>query len=93
MLFNTGRPEKRTRLLKTRFELLELEDESPHIFGPVIFDRYASQPDTEEFVILTLAHFAVWYEVDTQHETADNRVSKKGAAHPRSKLQIDMGWV
>ena len=57
VFLNTTTPEKRTRLLKSRSELLELEDDSSDIFAPSIFDRYASRLDTPEF--------AVWYDVDT----------------------------
>ena len=89
---NTCRPEKRTRLLKSKSELLELEDDSSDIFAPGIFDRYASRPDTAQFASMTLAHFAVWYEVDTRHETSDGS-AEKGAAQPRSQLQNDMGLV
>ena len=66
VFLNTTRPEKRTRLLKSRSELLELEDDSSDIFAPGIFDRYASRPDTPEFASMTLAHFAEWYDVDTR---------------------------
>ena len=89
VFLNTIRPEKRTRLLKSRSELLELEDDSSDIFAPGIFDRYASRPDTPEFASMTLAHFAVWYDVDTRG------VGKagNGPAQPRNQLQNDMGWV
>ena len=89
VFLNTARPEKRTRLLKSRSELLELEDDSSCIFAPGIFDRYASRPDTPEFASMTLAHFAVWYDVDTRG------VGKagNGPAQPRNQLQNDMGWV
>ena len=89
VFLNTTRPEKRTRLLKSRSELLELEDDSSDIFAPGIFDRYASRPDTPEFASMTLAHFAVWYGVDTRG------VGKagNGPAQPRNQLQNDMGWV
>ena len=92
VFLNTARPEKRTRLLKCRSELLELEDDSTDIFAPGIFDRYASRPDTAQFTSMTLAHFAVWYEVDSRHEATDG-VSENGAAQTRSQLQNDMGWV
>jgi len=42
---------------------------------------------------MTLAHIAVWYEVDSRHEIADSTNSEKGAAQLRSQLQNDMGWV
>ena len=72
--------------------MLELEDDSSDIFAPGIFDRYASRPDTAQFASMTLAHFAVWYEVDTRHETRDGIV-EMGAAQPQSQLQNDMGLV
>ena len=89
VFLNTTRPEKRTRLLKSRSELLELEDDSSDIFAPGIFDRYASRPDTPEFASMTLAHFAVWYDVDTR---GVGKVGN-GPAQPRNQLQNDMGWV
>jgi len=93
VFLNPARPEKRTRLLKTRSELLELEDDASDIIAPSIFDRYASRPDKTQFVNMMLAHFAVWYEVDTRPKTADSKVSEKGAAQLRSQLQHDMGWI
>ena len=60
-----ARPEKRTRLLKSRSDLLQLEDDSSDIFISGIFDRYALRPNTAEFEAMTLAHFAVWYDLDT----------------------------
>ena len=82
VFLNTARPEKRMRLLKSRSELLELEDDSSDIFAPGIFDRYASRPDTPEFGSMTLAHFAVWYDVDSRG------VGKagNGPAQPRNQL-------
>ena len=87
VFLNTARPEKRMRLLKSRSELLELEDDSSDIFAPGIFDRYASRPDTPEFASITLAHFAVWYDVDSRG------VGKagNGPAQLRNQLQNDMG--
>ena len=87
VFLNTARQEKRTRLLKSRSELLELEDDSSDIFAPGFFDRYASRPDTPEFESITLGHFAVWYDVDTQG------VGKAGygPVQPRNQLQNDMG--
>ena len=93
VFLNTARPEKRTRLLKCRSELLELEDDSTDIFAPGIFDRYASRPDTAQFAGMTLAHFAVWYELDSKHQESNDGVAEKGAAQPRSQLQNDMGWL
>ena len=53
VFLNTARPEKRTRLLKSRSDLLQLEDDSSDIFTPGIFDRYASRPNTAEFEAMT----------------------------------------
>ena len=89
VFLNTTRPEKRTRLLKSRSELLELEDDSSDIFAPGIFDRYASRPDTPQFASMTLAQFAVWYDVDARGDMAVGN----GPTQPRSQLQNDMGWV
>ena len=89
VFINTARPEKRTRLLKSRSELLELEDDSSDIFAPGMFDRYSSRPDMPLFRGMTLAHFAVWYDVNTQGDEATG----SGAAQPRYQLQNDMGWV
>ena len=66
VFLNTARPEKRTELLKSRSEFLELEDDSSDIFAPGFFDIYASRPDTPEFASMNLAHFAVWYDADTR---------------------------
>ena len=85
---NTTKPEKRTRLLKCKAELLQLEDDSTDIFAPGIFDRYASRPDSQHFAKMTLAHFAVWYYVDG----CDGSVGS-GSGQPRSQLQNNLGWV
>ena len=89
IFLNTARPEKRTRLLKSRSDLLELDDDSSDIFIPGIFDRYASRPATEEFEGMTLAHFSVWYDLDTRSDgTVQDTVMQ-----PRIQLQNDLGWV
>ena len=75
VFLNTARLEKRTRLLKSRSELLELEDDSSDIFAPGIFNRYASRPDTPQFVSMTLLtlqsgmwmHEAMWQFEMNQH--------------------------
>ena len=85
---NTTKPEKRTRLLKCKAKLLQLEDDSTDIFAPGIFDRYASRPDSQHFANMTLAYFAVWYDVDG----CDGSV-RSGAGQPRSQLQNNLGWV
>ena len=66
VFLNIARPEKRTRLLKRRTELLEWDDDSFDIVAPGVFDRYTSRPDTPEFASMTLAHFALWHDVDTR---------------------------
>ena len=81
-------PEKRTRLLKCKAEFLQLEGDSTDIFAPGIFDRYASRPDSQHFINMTLALFAVWYDVDG----CDGSVGS-GARQPRSQLQNNLGWV
>ena len=89
IFLNTAKPEKRTRLLKSRSGLLELEDDSTDIFVPGIFDRYAARPNSAEFENMTLAHFAVWYDLDTR-----NNMSESGnGRQPRVQLQSDLGWV
>ena len=70
VFLNTARPEKRARLLKSRSDLLQLEDDSSDIFIPGIFDRYALRPRTAEFKAIMFAHFAVWYDLDTTHGDA-----------------------
>ena len=59
---NTVPPEKRTRILKSRSELLELDDMDTNLFQPGLFDRYAARPQEDEFEKMTLAHFSVWYD-------------------------------
>ena len=88
VLVNTTKPEKRTRLLKCKAELLQLEVDSTDIFVPGIFDRYASQLDSQHLANMTLAHFAVCYDVDG----CDGSVGS-GAGQPRSQLQNNLGWV
>ena len=68
--------------------MLQLEDDSTDIFAPGIFDRYASRPDSQHFTNMTLAHFAVWYDVDG----CDGSVGS-GAGQSRSQLQDNLGWV
>ena len=75
VFLNSARPEKRTRLLKNRSDLLQLEDDSSDIFIPGIFDRYASRPNTAEFEAMTFAHFAVWYNLDTTRGDASKPTS------------------
>ena len=90
VFLNTARPEKRTRLLKSRSDLLQLEDDSSDIFIPGIFDRYASRPNTAEFETMTFAHFAVWYDLDTTRGDATEPTS---GIQPRAQLQNGLGWV
>ena len=90
VFLNTSRPEKRTRLLKSRSDLLQLEDDSSDIFIPGIFDRYASRPITAEFEAMTFAHFAVWYDLDTTRGDATEPTSGR---QPRAQLQNGLGWV
>ena len=85
-----ARPEKRTRLLKSRSDLLQLEDNSSDIFIPGIFDRYASRPNTAEFEAMTFAHFAVWYDLDTTRGDATEPTS---GIQPRAQLQNGLGWA
>ena len=59
-----------------------------HIFAPGIFERYASRPDSTHFTNMTLAHFAVWYDVDGH----DGSVGS-GTGQPHSQLQNNLGWV
>ena len=58
---NTAPPEKRTRILKNRSKLLELDDMDTNLFQPGLFDRYATRPQEDEFE-MTWAHFSVWYD-------------------------------
>ena len=88
VFLNTSRPEKRTRLLKSRSDLLQLEDDSSDIFIPGIFDRYASRPNTAEFEAMTFAHFAVWYDLDSTCATEPS-----SGRQPRAQLQNGLGWV
>ena len=90
MFLNTARPEKQTRLLKSRSDLLQLEDNSSDIFIPGIFDRYASRPSTTEFEAMTFAYFAVWYNLDTTRGDATKPTSGR---QPRAQLQNGPGWV
>ena len=90
VFLNTARPEKRTRLLKSRSDLLQLEDDSSDIFIPGIFDRYASRPNTAEFEAMTFAHFAVWYDLDTARGDATEPTSGR---QPRAQLQNGLGWI
>ena len=66
VFLNTARPEKQIRLLKSRLDSLQLEDDSSDIFIPGILDQYASRPNTAESKAMTFAHFAVWYDLDSQ---------------------------
>ena len=90
VFLDTSRLEKRTRLLKSRSDLLQLEDDSSDIFIPGIFDRYALRPNTAEFEAMTFAHFAVWYDLDTARGDATEPTSGR---QPRAQLQNGLGWV
>ena len=84
VFLNTARPEKRTQLLKSRSDLLQLEDNSSDIF-----DRYASRPNTAEFEAMTFAHSAVWYDLDT---TCGDATEPTSGRQPRVQLQNGLGW-
>ena len=94
---NTVRPEKRTRLLKSRAELLELGDEDTAIFQPGLFDRYAARPKGKDFEEMTLAHFSVWYDVVPRKESGKNNGCDAAGpgrrSQPRHELQDNMGWI
>ena len=60
---NTARPEKRTRILKSRQQLRAMSTEDDDIFQTGLFERYTARPDGEPFDNMSLAHFAVWYNV------------------------------
>jgi len=76
---NTMEPKKRYRILKSKAELDQLEDDSTEIFKNNIVDYYAARPANLE--TLTLFEFAQWYERDSSKGNLGSR------ALPR--IQID----
>ena len=63
IFFNTARPEKRTRILKSQQQLRAMSTDDDEIFQTGLFERYAARPDGEPFDNMSLTHFAVWYNV------------------------------
>ena len=92
---NTVRPEKRTRLVKSRAELFELGDENTAIFQTGLFDRYAARPKEDDFEEMTLTHFSVWYDTIPREDSwkRDDYTGPGRRSQPRYKLQDNMGWI
>ena len=88
---NTVPPEKRTRILKNRSELLELDDMDTNLFQPGLFNRYAARPQEDEFEKMTLAHFSVWYDSVYRDDTPKGSSGRH--IQPRFKLQGNLGWI
>ena len=80
---NTARPVKRTRILKSQQQLRAMNTEDDDIFQTGLFERYAACPDGEPFDNMSLAHFAVWYNVAKAGEQPSTF-----RAQPRYQLKI-----
>ena len=88
ILVNTARPEKRTCILKSRLQLRAMSTEDDDIFQTGLFKRYAARPDGEPFDNMSLAHFAVWYNVAKAGEQPST-----SRAQPRYQLKNDQGLI
>ncbi|XP_033758253.1 uncharacterized protein LOC117340598 [Pecten maximus] len=61
-LFINARPQyERSKLLKPKARLTNLDDDSEDIFCSNVFHRYKNRPLNDEFNNMTLASFAAWY--------------------------------
>ena len=82
---NTGRPQKRTRVIKSTRKLREMDGGDTDVFESGLYERYAARP----FDNMSLAHFAVWYATSK----APSTLSMSSRAQPRYELQGNSGWI
>ena len=80
---NTGRPQKRTRVIKSTRKLQEMDGGDTDVFESGLYERYAAHPLGDPFDSMRLAHFAVWYATSTSTFGTLSR------AQPRYELQ----WI
>ena len=84
---STERRSRRMRILRPRFQLQMLADSDTNVFQTGVYERYAARPSTAEFLNMSLAEFAVWYE----YTGAPVNVSNPPKGH--HQLQNGLGWV
>ena len=86
---NTGRPHKRTRVIKSTRKLREMDGGDTDVFESGLYERYAARPLGDPFDNMSLAHFAVWYATSKPPST----FGMSTRAQPRYKLQGNSGWI
>ena len=57
----TGRPQKRTRVIKSTRKLREMDGGDTDVFESGLYEHYAARPLGDPFENMSLAHFAVGY--------------------------------
>ena len=82
---NTRPPDERSRLLRPKQEMENLEDDSEDIFCSNLFDRYSKRPSNEEFDGMTLAQFGAWF--DSCKESKNSVELLDGAGFVRRRQQ------
>ena len=86
---NTGRPQKRTRVIKSTRKLREMDGGDTDVFESGLYERYAARPLGDPFDNMSLAHFAVWYATSK----APSTLSMSSRAQHRYELQGNSGWI
>ena len=86
---NTGRPQKRTRVIKSTRKLQEMDGGDTDVFESRLYERYAARPLGDPFDSMSLAHFAVWYATSKPPST----FGMSSRAQPRYELQGNSGWI
>ena len=71
---NTGLPEERCRVTKSKEEIEALDDESTDIFMSNIIERYSDRPNITDQ--LCLAEFAAYYHKDYRKDPVRQKSQK-----------------
>ena len=86
---NTGRPHKRTRIIKSTRKLREMDGGDTDVFESGLYERCAACPPGDPFENMSHAHFAVWYAASKGPST----FGTSSRAQPRYELQGNSGWI
>ena len=86
---NTGRPQKRTRVIKSTRKLLEMDGADTDVFESGLYECYAARSLGDPFNNMRLAHFAVWYTTSK----APSTFGTSSRAQSRYELQGNSGWI
>ena len=92
VFINTGEKDKRTKMIKTKVDLLKLESESTDIVSNCILDYYVNRP--AELEDITLAEFAAKYQIvksgtETIEDNQFGDDEEVSAPQISKKLRID----